>query len=263
MKRYILTGLLIISCYGLFGQVINMGGIDAYTKVQTIQQINNVLDTTNWVATAPADTSGGDTTLTLDHNQIKYAVNSSFATKFTTDTTCYYTGAINQGTMTTLAISNNSVRIWPIYVNKTMYIDHIAVEVTTGASNAEFVSFVYTDNNYYPGSLVFLSDTIDGRTAQVITQLLPRTGKNHTAGVFKLKKGNIYWIGYNSSGAPTLRDISVYSAANILGSATGADAQHTHMAIARTYDETMPSTFPAGAAYVNAGQMPILYMGQQ
>jgi hypothetical protein len=141
----------------------------------------------------------------------------------------------------TIAVTANVLRAYPMVIAKTISIDSIQYEVTTLAAGSCRVG-IYTDNGtQYPDNLV--SNTDIGIRA--VSTVGMKT--NATASAVTLLGNSLYWVAYDCNITPTLRGMLVTSIANVLGygTATGGSQQGTGWTVASAFG-ALPSKYPAG-----------------
>ena len=166
-----------------------------------------------------------------------------------------HTGSI--GVRSTHAGLADSMRAIPFLVNKPTAIDAISIEVTSAGAASQVLLALYTNNNGFPDALVPGTTSAELDTS---TTGLKRT----TFTAVKLQPQTLYWlvIYFNSSATPpTIRgstggfwfEVIVGIADN---TAPGSAAFHSWV-VTRTYDATMPATFPATSS-VSSGSGPLI-----
>jgi hypothetical protein len=156
----------------------------------------------------------------------------------------YISSDTNQIAVSTVAISANTIRAYPIIISRSLTIDEFRIEITTGVASTTARVSIYADNgSTYPGAIVSSSDvaTYDSSVATTVANT-PSSNITLTPG--------LYWLGINSNGAPTLRAIQPSSMPAVIGRTSSlANTHGIGYSIAQAYG-AMPSTFPASAAVI-------------
>lgn len=164
--------------------------------------------------------------------------------------------AINGSTITTQLLLNDLLRAHAFDTYESSTWDRLIVQASTaGAALSLYKIGIYSDDgNNYPSTKLAETSIIDGTLTTVrITDVTP----------FQMTKGR-YWVVYNCNNTatePTLRAVPSGGLPSLGAlAAMGANNQVNCYSIARVYDGTLPSTFPAGAALVNAVNAPEVLM---
>lgn len=153
------------------------------------------------------------------------------------------------GSRSAVILVANAMRGVAFVTSKPISVDAISIEVTTaGSAGSKTLLAMYTDDgNGYPNSLV-----AGTTSAELVTDT---TGlKRTTFTAVALQPDSLYWLVAYPDGAatpPTLRSVAVSTMEALLGVADNTVPGANPIAgysVARTYDATMPATFPAGAA---------------
>ena len=153
----------------------------------------------------------------------------------------YYPTGFTSGVSTSNTLGNDSLRVSPFYVPKTITVDRIAAEITVaGSSGCTYRLGIYrSDKDGYPSSLVVDAGTIPADAVAQVALTINET----------LEPGT-YWVGGAIQGSPasqpTVRTVTAgspmvgaTSLAAVLPSAT--------VGYGTTAAGALPSTFPASA----------------
>ena len=152
------------------------------------------------------------------------------------------------------AVVTNVIRAFPLISGANGFsADRLAIDVGSSAGGSNCIVGIYTDTgNLYPSTKV-----VDGGVFSTAT-----TGLKSATVSFSLNPGTLYWAVYNCSGTPSLRSHAVNSIPPVLGftGAAGAGQNIVGLTAARTYDGTLPASFPAGATNLLNTNAPIILM---
>jgi len=152
----------------------------------------------------------------------------------------YYVPWLNISSWSTGSLTANQLYGFPfIHGSEDRNIDDIAVQIVTGAAGNAIVG-IYTatsSRNLYPDALV---------TSGVISTT--STGTISSSAAATLRAGQMYWLVWNANAAPVLRVPSSTAIPGILGVSPANTTNYGRIIVARTYDGTLPATFPASAA---------------
>lgn len=165
----------------------------------------------------------------------------------------YAFGSVNGSNFSTLALIANTIYAVPFVLSSQGTIRDLAVNVTT-AVGTSFIMFGIYENSpseIYPGSL-------NARIASLIQSSSTVEVKSQSA-ENTLVTGRLYWAVIASSLNPAIRAISSAGCASLGSSAALGTTQNTYLRVARTFDNTLPAIFPAGAAWLSGNAPAIFY----
>jgi len=252
MKNILIIGLLFVSM-GMFGQLggglVQVGGGSS----TSLQNFTTELD----------PVTVGDTVIFEEGGHLKYGLASDLEfgpqSKFTTDTLLYFIPGLSMtGATSTLITTINVLRATPFYVSKDMTFDYAQIEVTSGTASDSIIFGIYNDvgtGKLYPGTKIKEIEWFDADGSPLA---VPR----YTT-AFSLQANKVYWMVYNTNAAPVVRAYTYYYLQNLLGYQAGADKVVTGITVAYTYRQSLPTTFPAGGAYINNVNVSELQLRQQ
>ncbi|NJO65020.1 MAG: hypothetical protein HC836_44995 [Richelia sp. RM2_1_2] len=172
----------------------------------------------------------------------------------------FITNALVSTAVTTQLLSSNVLRAAPFVISSKTTINRLVFSVTTaGSTNSATIVGLYSNKilsigDDYPYQLLASSGVQDSAAATVkTTDITP-----------VILNPGIYWVAYNCNEVgtePTLRGVN-QGALFALGvdAGLGTNTQQCIISIAKTYDGTLPATFPSGATLVSNTSIPILAM---
>ncbi|MDD3813311.1 MAG: hypothetical protein PHZ02_01585 [Desulfocapsaceae bacterium] len=166
----------------------------------------------------------------------------------------YYTTPLNGTTLTTAGLTVGTLVALPFIVPRTITLDRIAVNITTGTVGASSTRLgIYIDNgNLYPGSLILDAGTVDSSAAG--------GGGVKTITINQiLMKNTLYWLVAVSDGTPGLRAASIAATLPILGYPnTLPTTPGTLYAVAFAF-AALPDPYPA-AAVIGSANLPLIFV---
>ena len=166
--------------------------------------------------------------------------------------TAWYSGMITTGGATTEAMTANVMRASPLIVTKGFAIDRIQFEISTTPGVGFMTVGIYNstvNGTLYPHKLIISGTAKDTNSAGLKTDTISATLQDNT----------LYWLVYNTNGTATTREMPAANVANVLGS-TGVAGPNKSIGwtVARTYNGTLPTTFPAGGTVMASGANPLI-----
>ncbi len=160
----------------------------------------------------------------------------------------FMTGA---GTGSGLTLAVNTLYATPFMMNRRTNIDMVQVSVDVLEAGVSVIAGIYTDKKGYPGDLLATSIAVSIATTGT---------KNLTFTAVEVPEK--FWVAVNTNATGTGK-ISSLAASRVLqmfndDAATfgGTNTTNTGLSVAYTYNgSTLPSAFPAGAAYIASAPM--------
>lgn len=165
-----------------------------------------------------------------------------------------YSNNITQSTPTTLAISANRLKAWPLIIGQSITFNSLKSEVTSAVGSTTYRFGIYLDSSGYPGALVANTDL----AAYDSTGTGVKTG---TPGSNVTLTPGLYWIVINSNGAPTLRANPISALPTVLGISPnlGGSGAGTNYSLVETYNASaLPNPYTAGATIEGGVACPTL-----
>jgi hypothetical protein len=166
----------------------------------------------------------------------------------------YYSIPLDGVALSVIALPLDTLVAMPFIVPKTITVDRIAVNITTGTALASDIRLgIYIDTlNLYPDGLVLDAGTVDASVAG-------GAGVKTITINQQLVKNTLYWLAMVASGTPTLRSAPISAILPILGydstlPTTPGTGYTTAFAFA-----PLPSTFPVGAG-ISASGIPLIFV---
>lgn len=159
----------------------------------------------------------------------------------------FVTNAVNSTSLTAVAGLAGRLELAPFIPSRTITVNRLSVEVTTGVASAQARVGIYADADGIPGELL----TGQGSLLDCAT-----TGAKTSdiAGGLVLEAGAKYWLAIHSSSTATLRAIAV-GALMPLGLPETGTGHNTTRRVTAPFASGLPTTAPA-AALQTAGTMP-------
>lgn len=147
----------------------------------------------------------------------------------------FVTAHVNGTATATLAAASNRMDFYPFIPARTITINELAIDVTTGVASSLAHAGIYSDSSGVPGSLIVgTSSTLDCSTTGV---------KNQAVSSTTLTAGTIYWLAVLTNSTQTLRAIPVAALVPLSISATGGTVNTIRRAT-QTFG-ALPSTAPS------------------
>jgi len=141
-------------------------------------------------------------------------------------------GLVNQ------IVSQNLMYWIPIFIQRDLTISEVAIFVGTASAGGSVVGLYNSNGTGLPNNLLFQTTAFNNgvTSGQLYTLPTPQT-----------VNAGLYYIGYNSSSAVTLRSAAATSYINIFGLGNANDTPHSRISKTSSYTGTLPATF-AGVA---------------
>jgi hypothetical protein len=152
-------------------------------------------------------------------------------------------------TISTLAITANTMYAIPIIIDYAKTVTKLHSEVTTGVAG-NYVVGIYTDNGSgYPGTIIVQGAALDASIVAINDQVISQA----------MNAGPAFMVMFGSSAA-TFRS-STIARQCVLGATEGNNAPSTFITVAQAYSATMPASFPAAGTYSTSTSCPRLAPG--
>jgi len=143
---------------------------------------------------------------------------------------------------TSFASETNKLFALPFFSTTARTVDRIAFRVVSGVASSAVIAGIYSDTSdtdHYPASLLVSGSAQDCST----------TGAKSSTVSQVIAADTMYWLVINTNGTGcTLATLGTSTLMAVLGWSSALTAQQLGWHVARTYDGTLPSSFPAGAS---------------
>jgi len=157
----------------------------------------------------------------------------------------------NAGTaLTTGALTANRLYAIPFILTKISTIDEIAMDVTNSSGTVGEAG-IYNDNgNEYPGALAVDAGSVSSGSNGV---------KTYTTNLPVTLDAGLYWLVYDTNGAPTVRAFAVASLIPILGYASTLPTNAQFGWFVSQTAGALPGSYPAGGSTITGTPIPAIF----